>query len=153
MDVSFEQQGTHLTSLQSLEAPCSAAIPALGWKTHAFLTMILNFSRYLTQQGKEIKVKKNSIFLLLLFFGQLAYRHQFSVPQFLTVTGTKVMYDQPQKYSETYYLYPYKHLKPLKLAKNYLAQIFCVLAALSVLVPSFLWDFHAATKMALAMRS
>lgn len=99
--LAFEQQGTQLTSLQSLEASCSAAIPALGWETHLFLTMILNSSRHLIQQGKEIKVKKNSVFLLLLIFGQLAYHHQLSVPQFLTMTGTKVMYDQPQKYSET----------------------------------------------------
>lgn len=30
------------------------AIPALGWETHSFQTMILNFSRYLTQQGNKI---------------------------------------------------------------------------------------------------
>lgn len=54
----FEHQGTQLTSLHSLEAPCSAAIPAFRWETHAFLTMITNFSRYLTQQGNKIKVKK-----------------------------------------------------------------------------------------------
>lgn len=68
--LAFEQQGTQLASLQSLEAPCSAAIPALGWETHSFLTMILHFSRYLTQQGNNIKVKKNAGFFLLLIFGQ-----------------------------------------------------------------------------------
>lgn len=56
------------------------------------------------------------------------------------------MYDQPQKYSETQYLYPYKHLKPLKLAKNYLTQFFCVPAALSGLVPSFLWEFSCSNQ-------
>lgn len=64
--LAFEQQGTQLTSLQNLEAPCSTAIPALRWETHSFLTMILNSSRHPTQQGKEIKVKKKSVFLLSL---------------------------------------------------------------------------------------
>lgn len=69
-NLAFEQQGTQLASLQSLEAPCSAAIPALGWKSHSFLTIILNFSRYLTHQGNNIKVKKKTVFLLLLISGQ-----------------------------------------------------------------------------------
>lgn len=53
--------------------------------------LILNFMRSLAQQGNKIKVKKNSIFLLSLIFGQLAYQHHLSLPQFLTVIGTKVM--------------------------------------------------------------
>lgn len=95
----FEQWGTQLASLWSPEMPCSAAIPTLGWETPPISNLILNFMRSLTQQGNKIKVKKNSIFLLSLIFGQLAYQHHLSLPQFLTVIGTS--YDQPQKYSKT----------------------------------------------------
>lgn len=43
-----------------------------------------------TKQQNQSK-KKKSVFLLLLIFGQLAYHHHLSMPQFLTVIGTKVL--------------------------------------------------------------
>lgn len=53
----------------------------------------------LTGQQNQSKIK--SVFLLLFIFGQLAYHHHLSMPPFLTVIGTEVLYEKPQKYFET----------------------------------------------------